>query len=175
MWHSFGNDLLRLYLFVLVNVFSSIQQIFIEHYCQTLGDIKRNKAWFLYSQSWSPCRLFYKCYYVGMCLVLLLCVSPQPGCRLLESKGLLWIILMFSTCAVSRQGVPQDDRIPRHICPTHLPSWPESPHMAFLFPRKPGLPAQGSKVERGVLRKSPPFSQHQERIECLYVIFYFLC
>lgn len=43
-WHSFGNYLFRLYLFVLVNVFNTIQQIFIEHYYQALGDIKINKA-----------------------------------------------------------------------------------------------------------------------------------
>lgn len=43
-WHSFVNYFLGLYLFVLVNVFNSIQQTFIEHYYQTLGDIEINKA-----------------------------------------------------------------------------------------------------------------------------------
>jgi hypothetical protein len=44
MRHSFGNYLLKLYLFVLVKVFNSIQQTFIEHYYQALWEIKINKA-----------------------------------------------------------------------------------------------------------------------------------
>lgn len=44
LWHPFDNYLLRLHLFVLVNVVISIQQTFIEHYYQALGDIKINKT-----------------------------------------------------------------------------------------------------------------------------------
>lgn len=108
-----------------------------EYYYQVLEDIKINKTRFLCSQSSSPCRLFYKCYDVEIC-VLWFCFSHQLGCELLKSKGIFLIFFVFSVCAVPKEGITvglQERRtnVPRPLSimaraslrcfPTHRKAW----------------------------------------------------